>query len=53
MSAIPVDPGQLNLLSSVRREISMGQAAIAVFCGWEGNRRSDITSAMRHRLSDL
>jgi len=24
-----------------------------MFCGWEGNRRSDVAPAMRHRLSGL
>jgi len=27
-----------------------GQLAVAVLCGWEGNRRSGSALAMRHRL---
>ena len=26
-----------------------GQAAVAVLCGWEGNRRSGVAPVMRHR----
>jgi len=33
---------QLGLLPAVGREIITGQRAVAVLCGWEGNRRSCI-----------
>jgi len=33
-------------------QITVGQGAV-MLCGWEGNRRSGITLAMRHRLSGL
>ena len=45
---------QLNILTSVGRKVSTGQgtpsSALAVLCGWEGNRRFDVALAMRHRL---
>jgi len=30
--------------------MSIDQEAVAVFCGWEGNRRSGVVLAMRHSL---
>jgi len=42
-------PSQLSLLLSAG-EVSTGQAALAVFFGWEGNRRPAVALAMRHRL---
>jgi len=33
--------------------MSNSQVAVAVLCGWEGNRRSDVTLAMRHRLCGI
>jgi len=39
--------GQLRLLPSALREMSTGQGA--VLCGREGNRRSGVALAMRHR----
>jgi len=33
--------------------MSIGQQAVAVYCGWEGNRRSGVALAMRHVLSGL
>jgi len=30
--------------------MNTGQGAVAALCGWEGNRRSDVALAMRHRL---
>jgi len=43
--------GQLSLLPSARWEISTGQVTVAVFFGWEGNRRSDVALATRYRRS--
>jgi len=42
--------GQLSLLPSAGREMSSDQGAVAVLCGREGNRRSDIGLAVRNRL---
>jgi len=41
---------QLSLLLSARWEMSTGQGTMTVFSGWEGNRRSGVALAMRHRL---
>jgi len=32
------------------REMSTGQGAVVVLCGREGNRKSGVAHAMRHRL---
>jgi len=32
--------------------MSTSQGAVAVLCDWEGNRRSGVALAMRHRLCD-
>ena len=45
--------GRLSLLSSVGREMSTDQRAVAVLCRWEGNRRSSITLAILYRLSGV
>jgi len=47
---VSVYSGQLSRLPSAGWEISTGQGAVAVLCGWEGNRRSAFAPAMRHRL---
>jgi len=33
--------------------ISSGQGAVAMICGWEGNRRSGVVPTMRHRFCDM
>jgi len=33
--------------------MSIGQGAVAGLCCWEGNRRSDVAPAMRHRLCGI
>jgi len=38
---------------TLRRGMSTGQAAVAVLCGREVNRRSGVASAMRHRLCGI
>ena len=40
--------GQLSLLPSAEREEYRG--AVAVYCGWEGNRGSGVAPTGRHRL---
>ena len=40
---------QLTLLPSAGRELRTSQEAVAVLCGREGNRRSDVALAVRHR----
>jgi len=45
--------GQLSLLSSAGREISTIQGAVAVLCGWEGNRSSYVTLAMHQSLCGI
>jgi len=45
--------GQLRLLPSAERYMRTGQEAVAVLCGWEGNRRSGVTPVMRHRIRGL
>jgi len=44
---------QLTLLPLAGQETSTGQMAVAVFGGWEGNRRSGVALALRHRLFDV
>jgi len=45
--------GQLSLLSSAGREMSASQGAVAVLCGWEGNRSSYVTLAMHQSLCGI
>ena len=40
--------GQLSLLPSLERKISVGQGYVAMLYSWEGNRRSGNGLAMRH-----
>ena len=45
---------QSPILSGMANEMSTGEGAVAVLCGWEGNRRSDVVEpAMRHRLCGI
>ena len=44
--------GQLGLLPTAGWEMSTGQRAVAVLCGWEGNRRSGVAPATRHRSTN-
>jgi len=45
---------QSPILSGMANEMSTGEGAVAVLCGWEGNRRSDVVApAMRHRLCGI
>ena len=39
-------------IPSAGREMSTGQEAVAVLCGWEGNRRPGVALAMRRKLCD-
>jgi len=45
----PLRPTQLAIPSTAWKT-STGQRAVAVLCGWEGNRRSGVASVVRHRL---
>jgi len=42
-------PNQLSLLTSAGREMSTREWVGAVFCGWECNRTSGVSQAMRYR----
>jgi len=33
--------------------VSTGRDPVLVLCGWEGNRKSDMSLAMRHRICDI
>ena len=51
------DPGQVVhthvTCASIHQAIQIGTGHWAVrLCGWEGNRRSGVALAMRHRLGD-
>jgi len=46
-------PGSTQPPSFRGRKMSTGQEAVAMLCGWEGNRSSGVILVMRHGLCDV